>query len=165
MDTVSHSAPALSGVLIPLLLYADDLIIISTTAAGLQRQLDALQHFCHQRQLSVSLTKTKVGQFWVKAACQAFTFISDEVERVESYQCPEFEFHATKNLAHSVSQLVSSARKAMHSMIRRYALLSFSDPELRCNLFDRLILPILSYASKIWGVDEKISDAAELLHR
>ena len=28
-----------------------------------------------------------------------------------------------------------------------------------------VVLPILSYASKVWGVDEKISDAAELLHR
>ena len=48
MDTTGHNAPSLSGVLIPLLLYADDLIIMSTTAARLQRQLDALQQFCHQ---------------------------------------------------------------------------------------------------------------------
>jgi len=54
MDTVGHDVPSLSGVLIPLLLYADDLIIMSTTAAGLQRQLDALQQFCHQRH-SVSI--------------------------------------------------------------------------------------------------------------
>ena len=25
--------------------------------------------------------------------------------------------------------------------------------------------PVLSYASEVWGVDEKIGDAAELLHR
>ena len=36
MDTVAHDAPSLSGVLIPLLLCADDLIIVSTRAAGLQ---------------------------------------------------------------------------------------------------------------------------------
>ena len=40
-----------------------------------------------------------------------------------------------------------------------------SDPELRCKLFDSLVLPILSYASEVWGVDENIGDAAELLHR
>ncbi len=39
------------------------------------------------------------------------------------------------------------------------------DPELRCKLFDSLVLPILSYASEVWGFDEKIGDAAELLHR
>ena len=86
MDTVGHDAPSLSGVLIPMLLYADDLIIMSTTAAGLQRQLDALQQFCHQRQLSVNLAKTKVVTFGSKPACQAFVCNSNEVERVETYE-------------------------------------------------------------------------------
>ena len=40
MDTAGHDAPSLSVVLVLLLLHADDLIILSTTAAGLQRQLD-----------------------------------------------------------------------------------------------------------------------------
>ena len=51
------------------------------------------------------------------------------------------------------------------SMNRRCALLPISDPELRCKLFDSLVLPILSYASEVWGADEKIGDAAEVLHR
>ncbi len=38
------------------------------------------------------------------------------MERVETYKYLGFELHATKNLAHGVSQLVSSAKKAMHSM-------------------------------------------------
>ena len=118
-----------------------------------------LSHF------TLTKPKTKVVTFGSKAACQAFVFNSNEVERVESYKYLGFEFHATKNLAHGVSQLVSAAKKAMHSMNRRCALLPISDPELRCKLFDSLVLPILSYASEVWGVDEKIGDAAELLHR
>ena len=101
MDTVGHDAPSLSGVLIPLLLYADDLIIMSTTTAGVQRQLDVLQQFCHQRQLSVNLAKS--GYVWIKSCMQAFIFNSNEVERVESYKYIGFEFHATKSLAHGVS--------------------------------------------------------------
>ena len=64
--SLPNHAPSLSGILIPLLLYIDDLIIMSSTAAGLQRQLDALQQFCHQRQLSVNLAKTKVVTFGSK---------------------------------------------------------------------------------------------------
>ena len=30
------------------------------------------------------------------------------------------------------------------------------DPEIRCKLFDRLLLPILSYAGEVWGDDEVI---------
>ena len=58
-ETADNDAPYLIDYLFPLLLYADDLILISTSAAGLQRQLDALQGFCEQRQLTVNLTKTK----------------------------------------------------------------------------------------------------------
>ena len=57
---MGQDAPYLSGVLILLLLYADDFTIVPTTPAGLQRQLDALQLFCQQGQLSVNLAKTKV---------------------------------------------------------------------------------------------------------
>ena len=71
---------------------------------------------------SVSILKTKVVMLRSKAACQPFIFNSSELERVESYKYLGFEFHAIKNLALGVLQLVSSAKKAMHSMNRRCAL-------------------------------------------
>ena len=165
MDTIGNDAPSLSGVLIPLLLYADDLTIMSTTAAGLQRQLDTLQLFCKQRQLSVNLAKTKVVTFGSRASCQAFKFNGSQVERAQSYKYLGFEFHATKALTHGVSKLVSAANKAMHAMNRRCAFLHISDPKQRCRLFDSLVLPILSYASEVWAVDEEVGKSAEQLHR
>ncbi len=50
-------------------------------------------------------------------------FNSNEVERMESYKYLGFELHTTKILAHGVLQLVSAAKKAMHSMNRRCAFL------------------------------------------
>ena len=164
-DTVGHDAPSLSGILIPLLLYADDLILMSTSEAGLQKQLDALQQFCDQRQLSVNLTKTKIVTFGTWAQCRDFVFKGDVVERVKSYKYLGFEFHATKGLAFGVSKLVSAANKALHSMRRTCAAMYITDPAMQCQLFDTLVLPILSYASGVWGVDEKAGAAAEQLHR
>ncbi len=46
LATADIDAPLLRGVLVPLLLYADDLISMSESAAGLQKQLDALASFC-----------------------------------------------------------------------------------------------------------------------
>ena len=39
---------------VPLLLYADDLAILSTRPEGLQRMLDALQDFSKKRRLTVN---------------------------------------------------------------------------------------------------------------
>ena len=47
--------------MVPLLLYADDLILMSESAAGLQKQLDALASFCEERQLTVNLHQNKGG--------------------------------------------------------------------------------------------------------
>ena len=57
-NTLCYTTPLLLRALVPLLLYADDLILMSTTAAGLQKQLDALASFCKSRELTVNLNKT-----------------------------------------------------------------------------------------------------------
>ena len=103
--------------------------------------------------------------FGSRARCQAFTFNGNEVECVQSYKYLGFEFHATKNLSHGVSKLVSAANKAVHAMNHRCAFLHIADPKQRCTLFDSLVLPILSYASEVWAVDKTSGESAEQLHR
>lgn len=81
-NMIGHNSPLLSGTLISLLLYADDVTSMSTTAAGLQYQQDAQ---CSQHQLSVNLIKTEVVSFeHTKSSCQDFTFDADLVERVQT---------------------------------------------------------------------------------
>ena len=49
--------------LISILLFVDDVVLLSSTSEGLQRQLDALSIFCDLRQLMINLGKTKVMIF------------------------------------------------------------------------------------------------------
>ena len=60
LDTADTDAPTLMGVLVPLLLYADDAILMSESAAMLQKQSNAPASFCEQCQLTVNLSRTKV---------------------------------------------------------------------------------------------------------
>jgi len=65
--------PMLGQLAVRLLLYADDLALMSHTPARLQKQLDVLQAFCCERQLIVNVKKTKVVVFEArKFVCQAF---------------------------------------------------------------------------------------------
>ena len=166
LQTAGIDAPELLGTLIPLLLYADDLILTSTTAAGLQKQLDALATFCKDRQLTVNLSKTKVVIFEARrSASVEFKLNGNAVDREDHYRYLGFNFHATKNMTYGVSHLVSAAGKAVHAMRRRCALLQLRDPRQLCKLFDILVLPILSYGSEVWATDPKTGAAAEVLHR
>ena len=62
---------------------------MSTTEAGLQKQLDALSSFCAERQLTVNLSKTKIVVFETRRSdCTDFIFNTNlkPVERVDSYR-------------------------------------------------------------------------------
>ena len=67
LQTSGIDASELIGGLTPLLLYADDLVVMymdmSTSKEGLQRQIDALADFCAGQQLEVRLSKTSFVVF------------------------------------------------------------------------------------------------------
>ena len=117
LETAEVDAPTLMGVMVPLLLYADDLILMSESASGLQKQLDALASFCEQRQLTVNLSKTKVVVFEARQSdvC-GFVLSGAVVERVESYKYLGFVVHATKKLTLGTDALVATAKKAFFAM-------------------------------------------------
>jgi hypothetical protein len=82
LNALDGDAPPMLGQLaIHLLLYADDLALMSHTPAGLQKQLDVLQAFCCERQLTVNVKKTKVVVFEArKSMCQAFQYEGKVIE-------------------------------------------------------------------------------------
>ena len=51
---------------IKFLLYADDLVLISPTAQGLQQHLDLLENYCQNWALTVNLKKTNIMIFQKK---------------------------------------------------------------------------------------------------
>ena len=69
----------LAGTWIPLLLYLDDIVLISDSLEGMQRHLDALHIFALDSGMSVNLDKTKVMVFnttpqWVRRSAPTFTY-------------------------------------------------------------------------------------------
>ena len=153
LDTADVDVPTLMGVMVPLLLHADDLILMSESVADLQQHLNVLASFCEQRQLTVNLSKTKVVAFEAQnSSIPDFVLNGAVVQRVDSYKYLSFVFNATKGLTFGTKLLVAAARKAMFAMRRRCALLGIRAPAMQCKLFDTLVLPILSYACEVWAV-------------
>ncbi len=58
LENADIDASTLMGRMMLLLLYADDPILMSESASGLQKQIDASASFCEQCQLTVNLSKT-----------------------------------------------------------------------------------------------------------
>jgi len=75
------SPPQLVDIVVKLLLYADDLALMSETPQGLHKQIDALSEFCVERQLVINVSKTKVVVFEkCRNAAPEFTYRGTTIE-------------------------------------------------------------------------------------
>jgi len=123
--------PMLGQLVVCLLLYVDDLILMSHTPTRLQKQLDVLQTFCYERQLTVNVKKTKVVMFEArKSVCQAFQYEGEAIEQLNSFKYLSVELHGTKGMQATIQRLAMSGKKAIFALRRRCAELRIFDPAL-----------------------------------
>ena len=79
-----------NGVALYCLFYADDLVLISTSAAGLQKQINILQQYCEKWLLTINLKKTKTLIFQKqnrKSTREKYLFLLNgkEIDNVADY--------------------------------------------------------------------------------
>jgi hypothetical protein len=145
------SLPQLADIVVKLLLYADDLALMSETPQGLQKQIDVLSKFCVERQLVINVSKTKVVVFKKRRnAAPEFTYRGTTIEWVQSFRYLGLELHSTRGMTVAIDKLTAAGKKALFALRRRCNDLSITDPEVMCQLFDSLVRPVLSYACEVW---------------
>ena len=131
--------------LVPLLLYADDLILMFESAAELQKQLDALASFCEQHQFPLNLSKTKVVVFEARRSnVPDFVLDSTLVKRVDSYKYLGFVFHQGHESWDSFlgHQLPPWQLPERHCLPCGSSVYLWGSVILLCKLLDTLVLPI-----------------------
>ena len=144
--------PELEGIPLPLLLYADDLVLIASDPHTLQQQLDALVAFCADWDMSVNLVKTKIVVFSQRATQQHSWHLNQQpIEQVDSYKYLGVVFHQRHGLLQAGQQLAQSAHRAMYAMQGMCYSQDISDPSIRLHMWQQLVLPVVSYASEVWG--------------
>ena len=147
------------------ILYADDLILCSESAEGLQMLIDGLFEFCKKWHLIVSLAKTNVLVFGKRNMEAKFIFNSSEIKIATEYKyvgtvvstkCREM---FRKNQDH----LADKCTNAM------YALKSYSknaigqlQPYLAIKMFDSQIVPIMEYTSEVWFQNKEIPELEKI---
>ena len=105
----------LVGLLIPVLLFADDLVVLGSSGVVVQRLLDGLGHFCSANGLRVNLPKTKwlLGG-WTAAAGPnpVLRFEGAEVARVDSFRYLGLELSGGRSLTLMREARLTAARRA-----------------------------------------------------
>ena len=146
------------------LLYADDTIILAESSDQLQSALDAVNDYCQKWKLTVNTSKTKIVIFsrGKVRKIPIFNFRGDVLEVVDDfiYLGVRFKYNGTFKL--TVTKQVSQARKALYSLLAKAKRLHLSI-DTQCELFDRMILPILTYGCEVWGYEDIAQ--IEIFHR
>ena len=137
------------------MLYADDTVVMAESTDDLQRALNATYSYCDRWKLTVNTNKTKVvvfsrGKIRNKPK---FNFGRDTLEVVDSYVYLGILFNYNGNHKRCIAKQVSQARKALYSMLSKVCRLKLP-VDIQCDLFEKLVLPILLYGCEIWGCDD-----------
>ena len=134
------------------LMYADDVILVSSSAVGLQQKLNLLQTFCDDWCLSINVDKTKVLIFNKAGRVinnHRFVISGNVISCTNSYKYLGILFSASGTFTPAKKQLYDKAVKALYSLKRNILSLN---PSIYTSLhiFDHTIKPILLYSSEIW---------------
>ncbi|KAI3434647.1 hypothetical protein D9Q98_002712 [Chlorella vulgaris] len=153
--------PVLAGELLPPLLYADDMALLATSAAGLQRQLQLLEEYCAERGLAVNLRKTKVmllsGAETTEAASQLvrrarLLYAGQRLEGTDSFKYLGALFHSTQPIGESAAGARAAvARFAAAAFEGRCAELGLEAARLLLLLYHSLVGSTLSYCAAVWA--------------
>jgi hypothetical protein len=158
-----YDGPDLVGTAVKLLLYVDDLVLMSKSLRGLQKQHDELNAFCKERDLTVNVKKTKVIVFGSRVNSSPLHYDGSLVEEVASFCYLGIELHLSGSLKTAIEHLAAAGQRAVF-LRRRCVDLKINDPTIVCQLFDALIKPVLSYGCELW-VDEPATKSLEAIHR
>jgi hypothetical protein len=80
-------SPTLTGIVINLLLYADDIVLMARSPHDLENQLRILKDFCSNMGMTVNIDKTKVMIIKSnKIPYDTFVYDTNNLEEVTSYK-------------------------------------------------------------------------------
>ena len=104
-----------------LILYADDTVIISDSAEGLQRQLDALYSFCADWKLTVNVSKTKIVVFRNRGKLnerEQWLYNGIRIEGVNKFNYLGLSFNYNGKITIVEKRIANQGRKAMFAMAK-----------------------------------------------
>ena len=149
----------------PILLYADDLVLLASSPGELQALIDVLDVFCVEKQLCVSLKKTQVVVFCgPRHPQQPETHISyrgSPISQVAEYRYLGVVFHWKEGPTKGGSILIQCARRAAVGILQRSHSLHLRDIDVLTHLFRTLVTPILTYGCEVWGSNKRLQQQAD----
>lgn len=140
-------------------MFADDMVILSETAEGLQNALNKLTDYCERWFLTINAEKTKVVIFNKNGKqLKGNFFVSNEnIELTNKYTYLGVTLSNNGCFNNAIQDLCKKASKAMFKLKHTIYHLNLA-PKLSLHLYNTLVRPICTFSSEIWGAFDKSQD-------
>jgi hypothetical protein len=143
-----------------ILLFADDVILMSYSVIGLQQQLNILCNSSRQLGLTVNMDKSKVIIFrngGYIAAREKWFYNGTKLEVVNQYKYLGIIFSTGLTFSHALNDMASRAKTGIFGILKVLWTLENQSHKLFFKLFDAQIQPILTYGAEVWGLSADLS--------
>ena len=165
LKTINDIGINLNGWLLTILLFADDMVLLSESRNGLQKGLDNLSEYCDRWGLTVNVNKTKCVVFkkgGKLGRLDKWKYRGEDIETVTHFKYLGFTLGSSGKFAKGIESLCGQGQRALFSLKSIFHRYPEMMPETQMKLYHALVSPILSYSCEIWGFCE--ADPLEKLH-
>ena len=148
-----------------LLLFADDVVLLSTTPVGLQNQISNLEYISRKLGLTVNTGKTKVMVFrrgGYLTDGEKWFLSGEQLEPVNRYKYLGYMFSTKLSASVALEHQTVKAKQKVIQLIKTMKNLRSLNTFVFFKLFDAQVTPALMYGAEIWGLRK--CDAIEIPH-
>ena len=171
LESVDGWPPNLDGKPVTGLLYADDLVLLSTSVLGLQRQLNELERYADYWGMEVNVNKTntfvsKKGH--VLKRCEKWTYKNEKIATVSSFKYLGVHLNHDNSWTHHLTSAEAIGKRASRALSPFFHKFSTLPVSSFLKIFDAAVVPSVLYGAEIWGAGverDGINRAASLFYR
>ena len=138
------------------LFYADDTIIFSDTALGLQFALEELENYCKKWKLTVNEGKTKIMCItWGRYRNQKYEFFynNQQLECVDDFIYLGICFTKKGLTNKAITYRETASKKAMFSFMTKCKQ-NHLPIEVQLDVFQKTVVPCMLYGGELWGFNK-----------
>ena len=140
--------------IVSILLYADDMVLISEKEEQLQGMLDEMFRWTRKWKLNVNISKSNIIHFRPKGSPLTnaqFHFGQHLLEKVPYYKYLGVYLDECLDFKKCCQILSDSATRALGSIISEFKYLKNMRYDTFSKLYNTGVVPILNYGSEVWG--------------
>jgi hypothetical protein len=144
--------PTLTGIVINLLLYVDDIVLMERSPHDLENQLRILKDFLSNMSMTINIDKTKVMIIKSnKITYDIFIYDNNNLEEVTSYKYLGIDTHHKLNWNYSIEKRIIGGWKANYGLENNCNSVDLWIWDKKKLLFETLITPFILYQCELWG--------------